>query len=239
MQTGVLFSFDEFMVSNVSDYTFACMAVKDYYLILGVKTGADVPAVKRAFRKLAMQYHPDKTGNSPANTHHFREIQEAYQTLSDPYKREQYLYTRWLEKSMGHQLDQALSADEILQLFLKAEQYLSQTDFYKTDKRLLYHQVLSTFSQMRLQTILEANNPVQINTTLQLAMRLCARLSVKQSMDLQLHFKNLLKQDEFSRMSWEKMILEQKQHASKEKWKLPMLLLITLAICLAIYWGSK
>ena len=227
------------MVSNVSDYTFVCMGVKDYYLILGVKTGADIPAVKRAFRKLAMQYHPDKTGNSPANTHHFREIQEAYQTLSDPYKREQYLYTRWLEKSMGHQLDKALTADEILQLFLKAEQYLSQTDFYRTDKRLLYHQVLSTFSQMRLQTILEANNPTQINTTLQLAMRLSSRLNVKQSVDIQEHFKNLLEQDEPSRMSWQKMILTQKQDESNEKWKLPMLLLITLAICLAIYWGSK
>jgi len=227
------------MVSNVSDYTFACMAVKDYYLILGVKTGADIPAVKRAFRKLAMQYHPDKTGNSPANTHHFREIQEAYQTLSDPYKKEQYLYNRWLEKSMGHQLDQALSADEILQLFLKAEQYLSQTDFYRTDKRHLYHQILSTFSEKRLQTILDANHPLQINTTLQLAMRLCNRLNANQSTALQEHFKHLLEQDETSRMSWEKMIFEQKQHASKEKWRLPLLLLITLAICLAIYWGSK
>jgi len=227
------------MVSNVSDYTFACMAVKDYYLILGVKTGADIPAVKRAFRKLAMQYHPDKTGNTHANTHYFREIQEAYQTLSDPYKREQYLYTRWLEKSMGHQLDKSLSADEILQLFLKAEQYLSQTDFYSTDKQLLYHQLLSTFSEKRLQTILEANHPLQINTTLQLAMRLSARLNAEHSMNLKEHFKNLLELDEACRISWQKMILIQKKEASQEKWKLPILLLITLAICLAIYWGSK
>lgn len=227
------------MVSNVSDYTFACMAVKDYYLILGVKTGADIPAVKRAFRKLAMQYHPDKTGNTHANIHHFREIQEAYQTLSDPRKREQYLYARWLEKSMGHQLNRSLSADEILKLFLKSEQYLSQTDFYRTDKQLLYHQLLSTFSEKRLQTILDAKHPLQLNATLQVAMRLSTRLNVKQSMELQEHFKNLLEQDETSRISWQKMILIQKKQASQEKWKLPILLLITLAICLAIYWGSK
>lgn len=123
------------------------MPVKDYYRILGVGPGSDMASIKKAFRKLAMQYHPDKSLNTEVNTQHFREIQEAYQTLSDPYQREQYLYSRWLEKSLGHQLDQALSADEILRLFLKAEQYLSQTDFYRTNKQLLFYQVLNTFSE--------------------------------------------------------------------------------------------
>lgn len=215
------------------------MAVKDYYLILGVKAGADIPSIKRAFRKLAMQYHPDKTGDTTADAHHYREIQEAYDTLSDPYKREQYLYTRWLEKSMGQQLDKALSAEDILRLFLKAEQYLSQTDHYRTDKRMLFFQVQHTFSESRLSTILESKETKLIHTTLQLAMRLCSRLHANQCTELESHFKALLEKDQVSQKEWQKMIEIKEREAKQAKWKLPLLLLITLLICLAIYWGAK
>ncbi len=60
---------------------------KDYYDILGVPRSASADDVKRAYRKLALQYHPDKpTGDEEK----FKEINEAYQTLSDQEKRAQY-----------------------------------------------------------------------------------------------------------------------------------------------------
>lgn len=60
---------------------------KDYYSILGVERSATAEEVKRAYRKLALQYHPDKpTGNEEK----FKEINEAYQVLSDQEKRAQY-----------------------------------------------------------------------------------------------------------------------------------------------------
>jgi len=60
---------------------------KDYYKILGVSEDASEEEIKRAYRKLAHQYHPDKKGGSEAR---FKEINEAYQTLSDREKRRQY-----------------------------------------------------------------------------------------------------------------------------------------------------
>jgi molecular chaperone DnaJ len=60
---------------------------KDYYHILGVTKGAGPEEIKRAFHKLAHQYHPDKAGG---NEEKFKEINEAYQVLSDPQKRAQY-----------------------------------------------------------------------------------------------------------------------------------------------------
>jgi molecular chaperone DnaJ len=60
---------------------------KDYYQILGVAKGASEDEIKRAYRKLAHQYHPDKTGGDEAR---FKEINEAYQVLSDKQKRAQY-----------------------------------------------------------------------------------------------------------------------------------------------------
>lgn len=60
---------------------------KDYYNILGISRGSSAEEIKQAFRKLAHQYHPDKTGGDEKK---FKEINEAYQILSDPEKRRQY-----------------------------------------------------------------------------------------------------------------------------------------------------
>ena len=63
---------------------------RDYFKVLGVDRGADADAIKRAFRKLARQYHPDVTpGNQEAEAK-FKEISEAYEVLSDPDKRRRY-----------------------------------------------------------------------------------------------------------------------------------------------------
>jgi len=66
------------------------MSKRDYYDVLGVEKHADDAALKSAFRKLAMQHHPDKNpGNKDAEVK-FKELNEAYQVLSDPNKRAAY-----------------------------------------------------------------------------------------------------------------------------------------------------
>ncbi len=62
----------------------------DYYRILGVDRNASSEDIKKAYRKLAMQYHPDKTGNDPELEKKFKSISEAYETLSDPQKKASY-----------------------------------------------------------------------------------------------------------------------------------------------------
>lgn len=60
---------------------------KDYYAILGVAQDADATAIKKAYRKLAVKYHPDKNpGDSEAEVK-FKEITEAYEVLSDDGKK--------------------------------------------------------------------------------------------------------------------------------------------------------
>lgn len=58
----------------------------DYYSILGVPRGASEEEIKRAYRKLAMQHHPDRGGDQIQ----FQQVQEAYDTLGDPQKRQAY-----------------------------------------------------------------------------------------------------------------------------------------------------
>ena len=63
---------------------------RDYYEVLGVSKTADEKELKRAYRKLAKQYHPDTNQNDKVAEEKFREATEAYEVLNDPEKRKQY-----------------------------------------------------------------------------------------------------------------------------------------------------
>ena len=66
------------------------MDYKDYYKILGVERNASEDDIRKAYRKLAMQYHPDRNPNDKQAEERFKEINEAYQVLSDSQKRTHY-----------------------------------------------------------------------------------------------------------------------------------------------------
>ncbi|MEX0686055.1 MAG: molecular chaperone DnaJ [Balneolales bacterium] len=66
------------------------MPKRDYYEILGVGRQADADELKKAYRKMAMQYHPDRNKDNPAAEDHFKEAAEAYDVLKDPNKRARY-----------------------------------------------------------------------------------------------------------------------------------------------------
>lgn len=79
------------------------MEYKDYYKILGVERSASADAIRKAYRKLAMQYHPDRNPGNKQAEDHFKDINEAYQVLSDDQKRARYdqlgsAYSNWQQR---------------------------------------------------------------------------------------------------------------------------------------------
>ena len=82
------------------------MEYKDYYKSLGLQRSASTDEVRKAYRKLAMQYHPDRNPNNKQAEEKFKEINEAYQVLSDKQKRARYdqlgsAYSNWEQGSGG------------------------------------------------------------------------------------------------------------------------------------------
>jgi DnaJ-class molecular chaperone len=63
---------------------------EDFYSILGVAKDASMPDIKRAFRQLARECHPDVAGEDAAKIERFKKIREAYEVLSDPVQRSRY-----------------------------------------------------------------------------------------------------------------------------------------------------
>jgi len=82
------------------------MEYKDYYKILGVERKAGDDDIRKAYRKLAKQHHPDYNPNNKQAEERFKEINEAYEVLSDPQKRSHYDrlgsdYSQWQRRGSG------------------------------------------------------------------------------------------------------------------------------------------
>lgn len=83
------------------------MEYRDYYKILGVPRNASEKDIKKAYRQMARQYHPDMNPNDKSAEARFKEINEAYQVLSDPTKRARYdqlgaSYQQWQNSGQGN-----------------------------------------------------------------------------------------------------------------------------------------
>ncbi len=107
----------------------------DYYEILGVTRGATADEIKKAYRKKALQYHPDRNPNDPEAEKKFKEISEAYETLSDAQQKE--MYDRYGKEGMqnfagaraGHAGHHGFSSmEEALRTFMGAFQGDSMFD---------------------------------------------------------------------------------------------------------------
>lgn len=215
------------------------MPIKDYYHVLNIPPGSSPAEIKKAFRKLAMAYHPDKHQDSSQYNSYFSEIQEAYEVLSDPEKKEQYHYQRWMERSMGHALDESLTAEEILKLFIKAEKYISLSDAFRLNKTMLFHQLIELFSSSRLNTILRQNNPSIVTESIKIAIKTSSYLDSKGATQLMSHFEELLENDPQKQNEWQHTINLIQREEKIGRSIVPLALIITIILCILFFLISR
>ena len=120
------------------------MQQKNYYQILQVDANCTNDAIKKAYRKLALQHHPDITQNNPLQTQRFNEIKEAYEVLNNPEARKKFhekIYFNPLEPTV-------YNIHDVIALATKVDGYIKTANKYTIDFTLI---------ELHLYEILESN----------------------------------------------------------------------------------
>jgi len=136
------------------------MHLKDYYQILELEPSATVQEIKKAYRRLALQYHPDKTNNDKYAAVHFADVKEAYEVLTNPSKKYYYLQQRWYEQSIGKKTkQQTITPVVVLKQVLELERYAAKIDVFRMDKGGLRDYILGLVSDETIEKLNSFNEP--------------------------------------------------------------------------------
>src|ERR1700733_8901244 len=136
-----------------------CTGMKDYYKILGVKPSASLQEIKKAYRTLAFKYHPDKNPENILAEAHFKELQEAYATLSVTNKRVAYDDERWLS-GIGSKTNyqEAVTPAWLLNICIELNSSLATMDTHRISQRALQAYILLILTDAHLGVLLQHND---------------------------------------------------------------------------------
>ncbi len=215
------------------------MQLTDYYSILGVAPSASREDIKKAYRKLALQFHPDKHINDKQATVRFSAIKEAYETLSDPAKKNTYLQQRWYAQSLGIKKGTGIVTPEaILEQLLLLDKYVSRMDSYRMPKERIFSLLESSLSESNIEKINAYEEITITNEVAHLAYKISKLLEhpQRQAVLLKIHALTIDQDILLQIMTEEKKL---QQAARWERKKTGLILLAVAAICLIIYFASN
>ena len=129
------------------------MALKDYYEILELPVSASADEIRKAHRKLVMRYHPDRNHGNPYAQHHFQEIQEAYEVLSNPAARSEYQEKRRVLYPWEKNVIPPLTVDDLVKQATELESQWYEMDFFRMDHSALQTRLCQLLSERHLQLL--------------------------------------------------------------------------------------
>ena len=214
--------------------------MKNYYTILELPPSATPHDIKKAFRRLAVQYHPDKNPGNEAAESQFKEIQEAYHILSDPERRSAYNQRRWYHHHTAPATEEVLTPALILKKTLRLSRYISTIDpgflNHKALHRYISQYLLGEQAMKLLQQAHDLHANQQIIAAILQTIRsmryerakaVCDQLQLLAGTDAQA----VKKIDAFIR--------QKKLYSYWEKYQQPIIALLTGLLCWLIYLVSK
>ena len=214
--------------------------MKDYYQILGIPTNASADDIKKAYRKLALQYHPDKNPVTELSGIYFREINEAYAILSHPAKRRKYDEERWLSGMSGRSKQQKqISPQWILSEGRKLAEHMSRIDTYRMSHSALKEYISLLLSDTHLAVLTSYDDKDTNKLIAQQLLKATEVLEYKLFVDLKPALIRLVGND----IQMRQIIDEQERQLKTSDLKrtyLPLAIaVIAIAICLLIYFSGR
>ncbi|HVZ55408.1 MAG TPA: DnaJ domain-containing protein [Chitinophagaceae bacterium] len=217
------------------------MTGKDYYSILGLAPSASLHDIRKAYRKLALRYHPDKNPEDPYAATRFGEIKEAYEVLTDPAKKASYLQQRWYDQTQGRPAYRSAprTPPDLLKRCLELNRYVNNLDPFRLDREGLISYLEDLLSDETIEAVAAFREPEINRQIIRQLLGLLARLDASQAARIGDRLNKLAGQD--AALSGE-MDAFLKRKENQEKWdrRKPFLVLVlALLICLVIYFATR
>lgn len=215
------------------------MPFKNYYKTLGISPDASHAEIKKSFRKLALQYHPDRNqGNELANLQ-FREVQEAYEILSNPSKRSGYHY-EWKLHFPKADVSYAYqnSPESILNECRKFQQQVAEMDIFRMNRESVYTRIRNILSEENMALLLLQKKSAINYEIVKIIIHISSKLQYDQVKRIASQL-TLLAEGDYSLSEDIKIYLQESKKNNYWQQYYPLVvLLITLTICGFIYFLS-
>ena len=210
--------------------------MKDYYKILGVSTTATIAEIKKAYRALAFKYHPDKNPGNSLSEAHFKEIQEAYATLSDDYKRGAYDDERWLAgMSSKAKQQEEITPRWLLNISVQLNASLATMDTHRMSQNALQAYILLILTDAHLSILQNYNDKAINNSIITELLKATHKLKTTYLDEIEKRLKIIASGDQEMLQAIEEHVDDRVNSARREQLLPFIVLAITLALCVFMY----
>lgn len=216
------------------------MQLKDYYTILELTPAATAIQIKKSFRQLALRHHPDKNPGNAVAEAMFKEIQEAYEVLSDPAKREEYNYKRWYHRSLHKTFkNDPLSPAGVLAECTRLYNYMLRTDTTRVDYDALAYHIRQLLNDTNIAILLQSADSGIAEKVIDKILASAASLPYRYIEPVSDLLQRVAAQDavQFNKINGFLQHHRQKQYW--QKYRVAVVVAVTLVLCWVIYIASR
>jgi hypothetical protein len=214
--------------------------MKDHYKTLGIPPAAAPTEIKKAYRVLAVKYHPDKNPDNTLAEAAFKEIQEAYSILSNPEKRAIYDDERWL-MGMGSKTryTEAITPAWLLKVSKELNDSLGKMDTYRMSQRALQQYILLILSDVHLGVLLQHDDATTNTAIIQELLRASKQLEIQYLREIDERLVTLAAKNTALQMAITTFMESRMRKARQERLQPYFIILITVLLCVLMYFYGK
>ena len=213
--------------------------LKDYYKTLGIQPSATALQVKQSFRQLALRHHPVKNPGNAIAAAMFMEIQEAYETLSDPGKREEYNYKRWYNRTLKKEFNTGpVTAGDVLAEIARLYNYIRTANTAAIDFDGLSYHIRQLLNDNNIALLQQAEDTTVARQAIDKLLMPVSALPYRYIEPIAVLLQRIAGDNREMQEKITFFTRQQFQKSNWQKYRLVVVVLVTLLLCCLIYWIS-